>query len=118
MRRPALLEPRSDSARDAGLALAWASRLKRYQHRRVGLLQPLQTAFALYDVLVVPLNCDRLFEPAVQVLRSDLIFRGVARFGGLESTLGCKVRLVERLAAPEKQTNAILEFVIADDRIA
>ena len=44
----------------------------------VGLLQPLQPALAFHDVLVVPLDLHRFREPALEVLRRDLILSRIA----------------------------------------
>jgi hypothetical protein len=62
-----------------------------------GLLQSLEFALALHDVLVIPLDLDRPFE----LPGCDLIVRSLAGFGGLETAFGLKTRLVEGLAAPE-----------------
>src|SRR5262245_31724667 len=88
------------------------------QLRFTALLQPLQPALALHDVLVVPLDVDRLLEPALEIHRRDLIRRGVAGAGGLEAALGSQTGLVERATAPEHQADAVFQSVVTDDRIA
>src|SRR5262245_13908497 len=95
----------------------------RYPRRGVvldtsGLFQSLEFALALHDVLVVPLDFDRLLEPSLEILGHDLIVRRVPDFGGLETTFGLKTRLVEGLAAPEKEADAVVELAVADNRIS
>src|SRR5262249_39911318 len=82
------------------------------------LLQSLQLPLALHDVLVVPLDLDRLFEPPLEIFGGDLTVSGVPGFSGLETPFGRKTRLVERLAAPEHQSDAVLELAVADNRIS
>src|SRR5437762_12481443 len=80
-------------------------------------LQPREPAFALHNILVVPLDLDGFLEPPFEVIGGDLIIRGVPGFGGLENALGSEARFVKRLAAPEQEAHAILEFAIPDDRV-
>ena len=86
--------------------------------RTWGLLQSLEFALSFHDVLVVPLDLDRLFEPPFEIFGSDLIVGGVSCFGGLKTPFGLQTRLVEGLAAPEQEADAIFELVVADNRIA
>jgi hypothetical protein len=48
----------------------------------------------------------------------DLIGGGVAGFGGLETAFGHKTRLVEGLAAPEQEADAVIELALTDNRIS
>ena len=86
--------------------------------RIAGLLQSLEFALALHDVLVIPLDLDRLLEPPLEIPGRDLIVRSIPGFGGLETAFGLKTRLVEGLAAPEQEADAVFELVVADDRVA
>ncbi len=58
-----------------------------------GLLQSLEFALALHDVLVIPLDLDRLLEPPLEIPGRDLIVRSIPGFGGLETAFGLKTRL-------------------------
>src|SRR4051794_41164028 len=88
---------------------------KSANHRPISIAR---VCLALDDVLVVPLDFDRLLEPSLEILGHDLIVRRVPDFGGLETTFGFKARLVEGLAAAEKEADTVLELAVADNRIS
>jgi hypothetical protein len=83
-----------------------------------GLLQSLEFALALHDVLIVPLDVDRLLEPPLEILGRDLIVRGVPGFCSLETAFRIKTRLVEGLAAPEQEADAVFELAVANNRVS
>ena len=64
-----------------------------------------------------PLNLNRLLQPPLEIPGHDLVVRGVPGLGGLETTSGLETRLVEGLAAPEQEADAIFELAVADNRI-
>src|ERR1051326_3006087 len=97
----------------AGLLIGCVQPAKRWMRQTRLLLQSLQLALTLHDVLVVPLDLDRLFEPPLEIPGGDLIVRRVPGFSGLEIPFGRKTRLVERLAAPKHQSDAVLELAVA-----
>src|SRR5690606_2708493 len=86
--------------------------------RRIWRCEPLQAAFAPNDVLVVPLDYPCLLQPSSQCFGLDLVGGGEPRLGGFEAALLGEPRLVERLPAPEEQSNATLQLAVPDDGVS
>jgi len=69
-------------------------------------------------VLVVPLDFSSHGQPAPQVPGFYLIDSSVPHFGCLEAAFLVQLFLVKRQATPEEQSDAVLEFAVADDGVA
>jgi len=79
---------------------------------------PLKPPFSLHNVLIFALNIFRLDKPALQVSEVDVPEDCITLPGGLEFSFGHQTGLVKGLTAPEKQTDAVILFVVTGYRAA